>query len=362
MSEYKTRGSADENPLVSVVIPVYNIEDYLGDCLLSVTRQTYRNLEILIINDGSTDGSLAVAEKFAAADDRIRIVSKQNEGLVFARKTGIEESEGEYIYWIDGDDYSQLDTIERFMDAMERHGCDCAYGDWIKVRGDIGTIMPRPEAEVLSPGDFADAMLLDKIFATVTGKIYRRELLLNLKWYREVSMWEDFVFNIQVTANPDFKGMCFVPETYYYYMQRPESISKKRLSYEYIKYFIGVEEELFSQSDMLMSQYRGECIVNMVERHYVYVRVLSNPWRGDDELSRRIRDMIKQNKRLVRGKISFYMKWATLLYPCKGCHFIVKILATLRKWDSGIGKRCGKIVKYAVPPAGEDKFPEIISK
>lgn len=99
-------------PKVSVIIPVYNIEESVGTCLQSVTGQTFRDLEIIVVNDGSTDGSLEVIKRYAATDSRIVIVDKQNEGLAYARRSGLQVARGEYVQHLDGDDYLEPDAIE----------------------------------------------------------------------------------------------------------------------------------------------------------------------------------------------------------------------------------------------------------
>lgn len=100
-------------PLVSIVIPVYNVELYLRECLDSVISQTYHNLEIICVNDGSPDNSLSILEEYAAKDSRIRIISQENAGISVARNTGMDVATGEYIYFLDSDDYIALEMVER---------------------------------------------------------------------------------------------------------------------------------------------------------------------------------------------------------------------------------------------------------
>ena len=113
--------------LVSVIIPVYNIENYVGECVDSVLCQTYSDLEILLIDDGSTDASGKICEGYRQRDDRIRVIHQQNQGLGRARNTGIEKSNGEYILFIDGDDVVRNDCVEVLLRLCEMHpGCIAA--------------------------------------------------------------------------------------------------------------------------------------------------------------------------------------------------------------------------------------------
>lgn len=112
------------NPLISVVIPVYNTAPYLEKCLESVVNQTYQNLQIIIINDGSTDNSAEICQKFSEKDDRIEFINKQNEGVSIARNIGIEKSKGEWIYFLDSDDFIDLNMFEYLIETVFKKECD----------------------------------------------------------------------------------------------------------------------------------------------------------------------------------------------------------------------------------------------
>ncbi|WP_458457662.1 glycosyltransferase family 2 protein, partial [Pseudobutyrivibrio sp.] len=106
--------------LVSVVLPIYNVEKYLDRCMESVVNQTYRNIEILMVDDGATDSCPDICEKWAKKDERVKVIHKKNAGLGMARNTGIENASGEYIVFFDSDDYIELDTIEKcYKKAVE---------------------------------------------------------------------------------------------------------------------------------------------------------------------------------------------------------------------------------------------------
>ena len=108
---------SDQN-LISVIVPVYNVEEYLEECLNSILVQTYTNLEILIVNDGSTDNSLEILQEFSQRDSRITIFTKENGGLSSARNLAIDEAKGEYFTFIDSDDYIEENYIEYLMKSL----------------------------------------------------------------------------------------------------------------------------------------------------------------------------------------------------------------------------------------------------
>ena len=110
------------NPLISVIIPVYNVEKYLSRCLNSVITQTYQNIEIILINDGSTDDSLKIAQKFQKNDARIKLYSQKNQGLSGARNAGLKRATGDYITFIDSDDYVARDYVSYLYSLLKRNG------------------------------------------------------------------------------------------------------------------------------------------------------------------------------------------------------------------------------------------------
>ena len=111
--------------LLSVIIPVYNVEPYLEQCLDSVINQTYKNLEIICINDGSTDNSLKILEKYQKKDNRIKLINQKNKGLSEARNAGLDVAKGEYIAFVDSDDYLELNAYEEAMNVVLQEKISC---------------------------------------------------------------------------------------------------------------------------------------------------------------------------------------------------------------------------------------------
>ena len=117
-------------PLVSIIVPVYQVVDYVGVCVESLLRQTYKNLEILLVDDGSTDGSGEICDEYANRDNRIRVIHQENQGLSAARNTGLDQALGEYVAFVDSDDAVLPDFIETLYDLADRYQADivaCAY-------------------------------------------------------------------------------------------------------------------------------------------------------------------------------------------------------------------------------------------
>ena len=117
-----------QNDLISVIVPVYNIEQYVGICIESLIKQTYTDLEIIVVDDGSTDRSSALCDLYANKDKRIKVIHKQNGGLVSARKVGVAIANGKYIGYVDGDDWVEPDYYEMMYRSAVKADADTLYG------------------------------------------------------------------------------------------------------------------------------------------------------------------------------------------------------------------------------------------
>ncbi|HCT9607821.1 TPA: glycosyltransferase family 2 protein, partial [Enterococcus faecalis] len=180
--------------LVSVVIPVYNVEKYVEKCLDSVINQTYQNLEIIIVNDGSTDNSLSVCQKKKLSDSRIKLINKENGGLSSARNAGIECAQGEFICFIDSDDWIELDYIEVLLNGMENTNVDISVIQMIKVK-DFNKIAFQSESQT-KWDIFERETAMRELFSSnligysANNKLYRISLFKSIR-YPEGMLMED---------------------------------------------------------------------------------------------------------------------------------------------------------------------------
>ena len=118
----------EKSPLVSVIIPVYNQESYVEKCLKSIVNQTYRNLQIIVVNDGSTDNSLIILNKYKKKDNRIVVLTKKNEGVALARKEGLQMAKGDYVAFVDSDDFLPKSAISELMEPARQYMVDVVIG------------------------------------------------------------------------------------------------------------------------------------------------------------------------------------------------------------------------------------------
>lgn len=208
---------------VSVVIPVYNSAIFLKDCLESLLKQTLSEIEIICINDGSTDNSLEILKSYAEKDERIKVVNKKNEGQSIARNIGINMACGEYLGFVDSDDWVDLDYFEKLYNAAQKYNCDIACAGFKKItKNKIKIGKSYAEEKIYS---LTDAKVkADKIPAHnyIWNKIYKRT-----SWQKEgfkfepERFFEDMALVIKIIDK--LGDMVVVPDTYYNYRTNPNS-------------------------------------------------------------------------------------------------------------------------------------------
>lgn len=157
-----------KNIKVSVIVPIYNVERYLNECLDSIINQTYKNLEIILVNDGSTDKSGEIAKEYAKKDNRIKLVTKKNAGLGYARNTGLEHVTGKYVYFIDSDDYVAEDALETAVKELENSNADLSifgYKTVSETNKEIESHVAKIEQTEFVGKDICEKLLPELIYS-----------------------------------------------------------------------------------------------------------------------------------------------------------------------------------------------------
>ncbi len=186
--------------MISVIIPVYNTKQYLRSCLDSILAQTYTDLEILFIDDGSTDGSSELLDVLAKQDSRIRVIHQENGGVCAARNRGIEEAGGDYLSFIDSDDTLEPDLYETLMGLIREHGVDIAHCSYNRVTD--GVVKPIGNSGALHLHDGVQALeclLTGKLFVgSCWTKLYARKLFQNVRFPSGIRTSEDMLVNFRL--------------------------------------------------------------------------------------------------------------------------------------------------------------------
>ncbi|MFR5264944.1 MULTISPECIES: glycosyltransferase family 2 protein [Clostridium] len=214
---------------ISVVIAAYNIERYIDRCVDSVVNQSYKELEIIVVNDGSTDSTLEKLKKRAVEDNRIIIVDKENQGVIEARKSGYIKATGEYILFLDGDDWIDLDAIRKLKDKIEENDSDIVCFEYYEIFDNGKKIegIKSKEFNILQGKEFLKYVLIGDILPTMCGKFFRVGFFKdnNIEFPSNISYAEDLAFVASLGCNNP--KVQYLNESLYMYYQRDESITKK---------------------------------------------------------------------------------------------------------------------------------------
>ena len=244
------------DPLVSIIVPVYNAQEYLAQCVSSLTKQTYYNLEIILIDDGSTDNSLDICNSLANTDDRIRVISKKNEGAGLTRNVGLKQSSGQYITFLDSDDILREDAISKCIQIVKSYKCEfITYGTRV-VNSELEELyksVPKSNKKFYIKDEVRELFLADRISngketengtnlqcAACMSCFYNNQLLKSIGWEfaseREVFS-EDFYSQLRLFKH--INSVYVLEDDLYFYRQNNKSLShNERVSnYPLIKEF-----------------------------------------------------------------------------------------------------------------------------
>ena len=214
-----------EKPLLSIIVPVYKVENYLQKCIDSILAQTFTDFELILVEDGSPDGCPALCDAAAAKDARIRVLHQKNGGLSAARNAGLDVARGEWIGFVDSDDYIAPEMYETLYKAVQSTGADLALCDYAAV--DEAGIPCLPPYTGLAQRIFTGRELLKKATNTMAqpawNKLYRRSLLMNAGlWFTREVYNEDQLFNVRYFRLA--KAYTALADPGYYYIQNPQSL------------------------------------------------------------------------------------------------------------------------------------------
>lgn len=267
-------------PLLSVIVPVYNMEKYLDRCVNSILSQTFLDMEIILVDDGSTDGSLQVCRRFQEQDSRIRVISKENGGLLKARKIGLSYAKGKLIGFVDSDDWIDADMYAQLVKYMEETGCDLVSSGFVREQELQKPVLKFDHYETGFYSDLSNSvyptMLYDRRYrefglqCTLWNKVFRKHLLDKVYAVvnEEIFYGEDAVVFYQYCLLAD--SIYIIHNAYYHYNIRSDSMcasSDARLPYN--NYMVYMElYNAFSKEDckwILMRQLKHYMI--LLEKH-----------------------------------------------------------------------------------------------
>lgn len=218
------------NSLISIVVPIYNVEQYLPRCIDSIINQTYKNLEIILVDDGSPDNCPKICDEYAKQDSRIKVIHKENGGLSDARNAGMKVATGEYILFIDSDDRIKSEMIEDMYNRMIQDNSDLVSSGVIWVDEDGAEIRNATVSEncVLNTEQAMKELIYDgKLKQHVWNKLYKADMIKNVP-FEKGKYHEDVFWSYQVIG--EAKRISIEKNSYYFYVQRSESIMGEKYS------------------------------------------------------------------------------------------------------------------------------------
>lgn len=300
-------------PLISIIVPVYRVEDYLERCVESLRAQTYENLEIILVDDGSPDGCPGLCDGFAKKDNRIRVIHQENRGLSGARNTGIDVARGEYLAFVDSDDYVAPDFIRLLYEFLEESGCAISQCRFAYVQGEA-----LPDSDGDAWRIYRGESLMEQLygpeeeatyFVVAWNKLYRWELFRDIR-YPEGKIHEDEATTYRLFHQG--KKLAFLDRALYgYYVGNAGSITS-RFSGKRLQWLTAHEERIrfFKENgyeNLLPRAYKKLCDACIT----FYFRCTD-----DVESAEEIRKELKRRLREYRGEGSSWvhmLPWRTRL-------------------------------------------------
>ena len=212
--------------MISIIVPIYNVEKYLEFCLDSILNQTYQDFEVILVDDGSTDSSGQICDEYCSNDPRFRVIHQDNQGSSLTRNVGLSQSNGEYLYFLDSDDFIHPFTLEYLYQALQESKADISICKYIRTNqrkvDDVGQLsyqvinQSQLYAGIFGPGEF------EMIYCAVWNKLYRREIIGDFSF--EQGSAEDLYFNARVFTQ--CSTAVLMDNELYYYFINPNSITQ----------------------------------------------------------------------------------------------------------------------------------------
>lgn len=221
-------------PMVSIIVPIYNAENYLRRCVDSILNQEYTDYELLLVNDGSTDASGDICEEYGDRDPRVIVIQKENTGVSDSRNRALDRARGKYLQFLDSDDWITPDATRLFVRAAEEYGCDMVISDFYRVVGErLSTKGDIEEEGVLTREEFAAHMMenpADFYYGVLWNKLYRRDIVEehNLRMDTDINWCEDFMFNLEYIRYAKVFYALHAP--IYYYVKRKGSLASQGIN------------------------------------------------------------------------------------------------------------------------------------
>lgn len=290
---------SDEKPIISIIVPVYNVEQYIAKCLASIQAQTFSNFEAILVDDGSPDNCGKICDAFAATDTRFRVIHQVNGGLSNARNSGLSVAKGKYIGFVDSDDSIAPDMYEKLYNEAIRTGADIVICDHFRV--EEGKNVPRnsfAKNQIFNNRDLMHKLADDELTSYIWCKLYKKELFEETKFIEEHNFEDLAIFHELVHRA---KKIAYLHDCLYYYFINPKGlVVNLTTKNEYDRFLAWHRRKVFLQKyypDMVGLTY--DYLINCGARAYWLCA-----YREKDELARKVRVMLKaESAKLLKSPV-----------------------------------------------------------
>ena len=280
-------------PLISVIIPIYNVEKYLRKCLDSVISQTQKDIEVILVDDGSDDKSGDICEEYVPLDGRIKVIHKENGGVSSARNVGLDVSTGEYIGFVDGDDYIEPDMLEYLYNLIQATGADLSQCGIIHSFADRDTNPSAIDYYTATDSKTALRLMIESRYADmyIFNKLFRREIIDTIR-FRDFKVAEDALFLTEFMLSAKKAVLTNRPKYHYYHRQN--SLTTKPFN-ESVFDFMKVHDSVY---DMVLASYPELEEPLRMRRCWARFQILDKMYTSSGE----------HNKKIEKELISFLRK------------------------------------------------------
>ena len=305
----------NNDPLISIIIPCFNAEKTLEKCLESVVQQSYANLEIIIIDDGSTDETSLIYNKFQSNDERILVLKQQNSGVSKARNTGVKAATGDYICFVDSDDWAELNYCSELYSLLVGENADISIveASYEDENGNVLCSKPISEEKIFD-GNRALVLLLEdqEIQSHPWGKLFKADLLKNVHFPENLKCFEDYstLFKIFNKAVKVVKSN----EKLYHYIQREDSLSHNLSPATAYQFFLAIMEVFEFWRNSAKVGDRNKIIKNIVRKLLMVLKRITRNTKVDemksekDEIRRAFNSFLKYSATDIGLEYYFYLR------------------------------------------------------
>ena len=283
---------------VSIIIPVYNTKSYLTKCLNSCFRQTYQDIEVIAVDDGSTDGSSLILDEYAVAEKRLKVLHQYNQGTAAARSKGIEHAYGKWIMFVDSDDYMPDNAIELLYRAIKDNCAQIVAGSYVMAykyhHHNMLNRLPYGNDKAAT----AAALLTGRLSFSLWGKIFSKQLFINIQSKLNLKIGEDACLTVQLYNNADKVEILDAPV--YYYVCRKNSAtnnpSKEALAsqLQFIEYVV----DFYSTKSFFTSHFQFSLNYFIINEFFLYLRMGGEYGNIPDKIKQRLNNICLKDEKV----------------------------------------------------------------